>query len=69
MSEPTAFVEKSVLENAGIQCLLQDDNAVRMDWFWSNAMGGIKLIVRQSDAADAEKLLAQAPLSEQPPAK
>jgi hypothetical protein len=66
---PTAFVEKSVLENAGIQCLLQGDNVVRMDWFWSNAMGGIKLIVRQSDAEDAEKLLAQAPPSEQPPAK
>jgi hypothetical protein len=54
---PAAFVEKSALENAGIQCFLQDDNVVRMDWFWSNAMGGIKLIVREKDAADAAKVL------------
>lgn len=44
---PAAFVEKSVLEDAGIECYLQDENVVRMDWFWSNAIGGIKLIVRE----------------------
>jgi hypothetical protein len=54
---PAAFVEKSALENAGIQCFLLDDNVVRMDWFWSNAMGGIKLIVREKDAQDAAKVL------------
>jgi hypothetical protein len=37
---PAAFVERSALENAGIQCFLQDDNVVRMDWLWSNALGG-----------------------------
>jgi hypothetical protein len=36
-----------------------------MDWFWSNAMGGIKLIVRQSDAKEAEDLLSHAPPAEQ----
>jgi hypothetical protein len=56
---PAAFVEKSVLEAAGIQCYLQDDNVVRMDWLWSNAMGGIKLIVRENDAEEAEKILSQ----------
>jgi hypothetical protein len=58
---PAAFVEKSVLEDAGIECFLQDDNVVRMDWLWSNAMGGIKLVVRQNDAEEAEKLLSQTP--------
>jgi len=62
---PAAFVEKSVLEDAGIECYLQDDNVVRMDWLWSNAMGGIKLIVREKDAVDVEKILSQQPPSEQ----
>ena len=61
---PAAFVEKSVLEDAGIECYLQDDNVVRMDWLWSNALGGIKLIVREKDAADAEKILSQGPSTE-----
>ena len=58
---PEAFVARSVLEDAGIECLLQDDNVVRMDWLWSNAMGGIKLVVRQKDAEESEKLLSEAP--------
>jgi hypothetical protein len=61
---PAAFVEKSVLEDAGIECYLQDDNVVRMDWLWSNALGGIKLIVRERDAEEAEKILSQAPPSD-----
>ena len=61
---PAAFVEKSVLEDAGIECFLQDDNVVRMDWLWSNALGGIKLIVREKDAADAEKILNEGASSE-----
>jgi len=63
---PAAFVEKSVLDAAGIDCFLQDDNVVRMDWLWSNAMGGIKLMVREKDAEEAERLLNQEPPKEQP---
>jgi len=58
---PAAFVEKSVLDAAEIECFLQDDNVVRMDWLWSNAMGGIKLIVREKDAPEAERILSQQP--------
>jgi len=36
-----------------------------MDWLWSNAMGGIKLIVREKDAQEAEKLLNMLPEAEQ----
>lgn len=61
---PQAFVEKSVLDDAGIECFLQDDNVVRMDWLWSNAMGGIKLLVREKDAEEALKLLSQSPPDE-----
>lgn len=52
---------RSVLEDAGIECLLQDDNVVRMDWLRSNAMGGTKLVVRQKDAEESGKLLSEAP--------
>ena len=54
---PQAFVEKSVLDDAGIPCFLQDDNVIRMDWLWSNGMGGIKLMVRQKDAIEADRIL------------
>ena len=63
---PAAFVEKSVLDAAGIGCFLQDDNVVRMDWLWSNAMGGIKLMVREKDAERGGRLLHQEPPKEQP---
>jgi hypothetical protein len=58
---PEAFVARSLLEDAGIECFLQDDNVVRMDWFWSDAIGGIKLVVRQKDAEESERLLRATP--------
>lgn len=58
---PEAFVAKSILEDAGIACALQDDNTLRMDWLWSNALGGIKLLVRQKDAEESDQLLSAAP--------
>jgi hypothetical protein len=54
-----AIGDKSALEASGILCFLQDDNVIRMDWFWSNAIGGIKLLVRETDAEDAETILSQ----------
>jgi hypothetical protein len=54
-----ALFAKSVLDSAGIECFLADENTIRMDWFWSNAIGGIKLWVKQEDAAAAEAILDQ----------
>jgi hypothetical protein len=54
---PEATVEQSILESAGIECFLADTNLVRMDWFYSNLVGGIKLMVRVEDAEAAIKLL------------
>lgn len=56
---PQAFVAKGLLDSAGIECFLQDDNVIRLDWLWSNAMGGIKLLVRQKDAEQAAQLLEE----------
>ncbi|MGA7926299.1 MAG: DUF2007 domain-containing protein [Candidatus Sulfotelmatobacter sp.] len=54
---PEALLAKGSLESAGIECFLADDNLVRLDWFISNFIGGIKLNVRAADAANAQKLL------------
>src|SRR5215467_668775 len=57
-----ASVAKSILDSAGIESMLADDSVIRMDWFYSNAVGGIKLLVRADDAAEARELLeSQAP--------
>jgi hypothetical protein len=54
---PEALLAKGSLESAGIECFLADDNLVRMDWFISNFIGGIKLNVRAADAENAQQLL------------
>src|ERR1700743_890949 len=54
-----AAIAQSILESAGIECFLADANLVRMDWFYSNAVGGIKVVVREEDAEEARKILDQ----------
>jgi hypothetical protein len=54
---PDALLAKTVLDSADIECFLYDENAIRMDWLWSNALGGIKLLVRREDASAALELL------------
>jgi hypothetical protein len=56
---PEALLAKGSLESAGIECFLADENLVRLDWFISNFIGGIKLNVRPADEAIARKLLDQ----------
>lgn len=56
---PEALLAKGSLESAGIDAVLTDDNVVRMDWLWSNLMGGVKLLVGVEDAAEADEVLAQ----------
>jgi hypothetical protein len=56
---PDAFVFASILDSAGIECYLADENTIRMDWFWSNLLGRIKLCVRNADSETASSLLEQ----------
>jgi len=56
---PEALLAKGCIESAGIESCLVDDNMVRLDWFWSNLMGGIKLQVRLEDAEAANSILEQ----------
>lgn len=54
---PEALLAKGSLESAGIECFLADENLVRLDWFISNFIGGIKLNVRAADEANARTIL------------
>jgi len=54
-----AMVGKTELDSAGIECVLYDDNLVRLDWFYSNAIGGVKLVVQENDKEQAESVLGQ----------
>lgn len=56
---PEALFAKGSLESAGIECSLLDDNMVRLDWFISNLLGGVKLQVRFEDAEAAKQILEQ----------
>ena len=56
---PEALFAKGALDSAGIQAYLVDDNMVRVDWFWSNLLGGIKLKVRPEDVEAATEILNQ----------
>jgi hypothetical protein len=54
---PEALLAKGKLESMGIECVLGDDNMVRMDWFLSNLLGGVKLLVDAEDFTQAAKVL------------
>lgn len=54
---PEALLAKGCLESVGIECSLGDQNLVRLDWFISNFIGGIKLNVKPEDAENALKIL------------
>jgi hypothetical protein len=57
---PKALVAKSVLESAGIDCFLADENMMRLGGgLYSNLFGGAKLMVRPEDLETATQLLNQ----------
>ena len=56
---PEALLAKGLLESAGIECFLTDDNMVRLDWFISNAFGNMRLQVNRDDSEAAMEILDQ----------
>jgi len=52
-----AYVGRSLLESAGIPAWIADENLVRMDWFYSNLVGGMRLQVDERDEAVARQFL------------
>jgi hypothetical protein len=56
---PEALLAKGSLESGGIESQLVDDNMIRMNWFISNLLGGIKLKVHAEDVEAANEILHQ----------
>jgi hypothetical protein len=50
-----ALVARSLLESAGISAWIRDENVARMEWQYSNLLGGIRLQVEASDAEGPSK--------------
>lgn len=53
----TAHILLTRMKSAGIECFLKDEFTVTVDPILSNAVGGIKLVVRKEDEAAANTLL------------
>ena len=47
------------LESEGIECFAQDELTIQVNPFYSNAIGGIKLQVRESDFQKAVEILEE----------
>ncbi len=56
---PEALIAHGRLDAEGFDCFLADDNIVRFNWFLSNAVGGVRLRVREDDGESALEVLAQ----------
>jgi hypothetical protein len=56
---PDAYLAKGVIESAGIESFLADDITVRLNWWWSNLLGGVKLRVDAEEADAAQEILRQ----------
>ncbi len=54
-----ANIQLTRLRSAGIECYLKDEYTVTLDPLLSNAIGGIKLMVRKSEERNVKKLLRE----------
>ena len=48
-----AHLFRAYLGSHGIESLLADENVVQLFWHYSNAIGGVRVVVQDSDAHDA----------------
>jgi len=53
-----ANLAKGSLESAGIPVFIADEYTIGMNWLYSNALGGVKVQVPESMAAQAYELLS-----------
>lgn len=52
-----AWLYQSKLDSAGIPAFLRDEQVITFWWYYSNALGGIRLEVHPSDAEEALKII------------
>jgi hypothetical protein len=60
-----AHIIKTKLESYDIECSLFDENIVWMKWYYSNAVGDIKLRINEDDVSDAIYILELDNISEE----
>jgi hypothetical protein len=53
-----AELARSALEAAGIEASIRNGNVVRLDWFLSNAVGGVCVMVPRDELDRAREILA-----------
>ncbi len=53
-----ANMVKSQLESAGIPAFIADEYTIGMNWLYSNALGGVKVQVPESQVCEAKEFLA-----------
>ncbi len=54
-----ALIYKGKLESEGLEVFMQDNNTIDMDPLISNAIGGVKLFVKEDDRKKAELILSE----------
>jgi len=54
-----ALVGRSLLESSNIEAWIADEHIVRMDWFYSNLLGGMRLQVEEHNEAAAREILCE----------
>ncbi|EKU39476.1 MULTISPECIES: DUF2007 domain-containing protein [Acinetobacter] len=52
-----AQIAKTQLEAFGIPARIENEHTINMDWFYSNALGGVRLLVPQNYVDEAKSLL------------
>lgn len=53
-----AHIARASLDSIGIESHIAGEHTVNTQWLYSNAMGGVRLMVAESDAEDAKKILS-----------
>jgi Zn finger protein HypA/HybF involved in hydrogenase expression len=57
-----AEIARGALRAAGIEAVFADEATVSINWLYSNALGGIKLQIREEDLERARAVLSNAPM-------
>lgn len=52
-----AHIAKANLESAGIDSFIADEHTVNTQWLYSNAIGGVRLMVSEDDIEEATEIL------------
>ncbi|TYT74383.1 putative signal transducing protein [Desulfobotulus mexicanus] len=52
-----AHIAKASLDSAGIESCIADEHTVNAQWLFSNAIGGVRLMVAEKDADEASQIL------------